>query len=403
MVKVAAVFAVVLILLNLKLPLFLGMLGGAALLAVLFGISVPDFGRIFVNSLTSWETWEVVIALYVIMLLQQMLVKRKHLELAQESLNGLGHERRLNAALAAIFIGMMPSAAAVTICGKIMDDMAGDSLTRPEKAFCANYYRHIPEGILPTFPLIIIACSLSGVPVASFILGMLPMVFVLGGLAFVFYLRKVPKTDPNKRQDSQPTKSKKESFKGVVQGLWTIFVAILVIILFDVPTWLAVIGVIVVNIFVSHFDLPEMGEMVVGAFQWKIILGTIMVFVFKNVLVFTGMVDKLPDYFNRLPIPTFLTLALLFFFGSLVASTTAVGTTFVPLAFTMLPGGMPLLVLLMGFSAAASELSPTHVCLAVVSEYFDISLGALLKKTLPVVLSYCIILTGYYLILSQLF
>ena len=67
----------------------------------------------------------------------------------------------------------------------------------------------------------------------------------------------------------------------------------------------------------------------------------------------------------------------------------------------MMPGGMPLLVLLMGFSAAASELSPTHVCLAVVSEYFHISLGALLKKTLPVVLSYCIILTGYYLILSQ--
>ena len=57
-----------------------------------------------------------------------------------------------------------------------------------------------------------------------------------------------------------------------------------------------------------------------------------MVFVFKNVMVDTGVVDRLPDYFGRLPIPTFLTLALLFFFGSLVASTTAVGTTFVPLA-----------------------------------------------------------------------
>ena len=272
LLKVAVVFAAVLILLNLKLPLFLGMFAGAVLLALLFGIGPADFAGITWYSLKSGETWEIVVALYLIMLLQQMLVKRNHLQLAQESLNGLFRDRRLNAALASIFIGMMPSAAAVTICGKIMDDTAGDSLTRPEKAFCANYYRHIPEGILPTFPLIIIACSLSGVPVASFILGMLPMVFVMAALAFLFYLRKVPKEDPNRTQKETEKKSKKENLLGVARGLWTIFAAILVIIVFGVPTWLAVAGVIVVNVFVSRFSLKETGEMAAAAFDWKILL-----------------------------------------------------------------------------------------------------------------------------------
>ena len=102
-----------------------------------------------------------------------------------------------------------------------------------------------------------------------------------------------------------------------------------------------------------------------------------------------------------LPIPNYLTLALLFFFGTLVASSTAVGSAFIPLAFSMIPdGGVTLLVLLMGFSYAAAQMSPTHVCLAVVTEYFGVTMGAVIKKILPVVSTYCVILLGYYLLLG---
>lgn len=400
LIKVIVVFVAILVLLNLKLPLFSGMLGGTVLLLIFFGIGIPEFGDIAFRSVTSWGTLEVVIALYVIILLQRMLEKRKFLTLAQESLNGLMKDRRLNAAFASIFIGMMPSAAAVTICGKIMDDTAGDHLTKPEKAFCANYYRHIPEGVLPTYPLIIIACSLSGVPVSSFLFGMIPPVIILIALGYFFYLRKIPKIDD--RPSSGPTVklSKKENLKNLAKSLWTIFFAIVFIIAFDIPTWIAVSGVIVVSIFVDHFKPAEMKEMIISAFEWKTVLGTFCVFIFKDVLISAGLLELLPGYFSKLPIPVYLTLALLFFFGTMVASSTAVGSAFVPLAFTMLPGGMPLLILLMGFSFAASQMTPTHVCLAVVTEYFGISLGALLKKTLPVMFTYCVILVGYYLLLG---
>ena len=112
LIKVIVVFVAILVLLNLKLPLFSGMLGGTVLLLIFFGIGIPEFGDIAFRSVTSWGTLEVVIALYVITLLQRMLEKRKFLTLAQESLNGLMKDRRLNAAFASIFIGMMPSAAA---------------------------------------------------------------------------------------------------------------------------------------------------------------------------------------------------------------------------------------------------------------------------------------------------
>ena len=102
---------------------------------------------------------------------------------------------------------------------------------------------------------------------------------------------------------------------------------------------------------------------------------------------------------HRLPSHT---LALLFFFGTLVGSSTAAGTAFTPLAFTMLPGGVSLLVLLMGYSWSAAQLSPTHLCMAVACEDFGVTMTSFIRKTIPMVLIYLAVITGYYLLLTTL-
>ena len=51
---------------------------------------------------------------------------------------------------------------------------------------------------------------------------------------------------------------------------------------------------------------------------------------------------------------------------------------------------------------AAMQISPTHICLAIITEYFNVSWGQLMKKTLPVILVFVVILTGYYMLLSGL-
>ena len=63
------------------------------------------------------------------------------------------------------------------------------------------------------------------------------------------------------------------------------------------------------------------------------------------------------------------------------------------------PGGMPIMVYLMCITHAASMVSPTHVCLVVASDYFHVTLGELVRKTLPVSLAFCALMTVYYNIL----
>ena len=392
----AAVFLVILTLLNLKLPLYLGMLGGTAATMLLFGIGIADFGGVALQSVTSWGTLEIVIALYVISLLQAALERRFHLQHAQSAMNGLFRDQRMNVALASIFIGMMPAPSAVTICGKMVDDMAGEHLSPAEKACCASYYRHVTEGVLPTFPVIVMACSLSGVSEAAFFVAMLPMVAVLIGLGFLFYLRKVPLEEKSAGSGA----SKRENLRLLLRSLWTMLAAILIIVVLGLPAWLAVLIVVVINVFVDRFTLRELKGILVEAFNWQIIVATFFIFIFKDTLLFTGIFTRLPDYFAKLPIPIYITMALLFFFGTVVAGSNAVGATFTPLAFSMIPGGgVSLLVLLMGFVYSASQISPTHICVAIAAEYFNVSLGTLIGKILPMIATYCLIIVGYYQIL----
>lgn len=90
-----------------------------------------------------------------------MLEKRGSLNLDQESLNHLFNNRRVTASLAPLFLGLLPSASIVVICGQIVDRTVGNDLTTEEKAFITTFYRHIPESFLPTSASVMIGITLT--------------------------------------------------------------------------------------------------------------------------------------------------------------------------------------------------------------------------------------------------
>ena len=68
----------------------------------------------------------------------------------------------------------------------------------------------------------------------------------------------------------------------------------------------------------------------------------------------------------------------------------------------MIPdGGAFLLALLMNVSFASSQLSPTHICTAIISDYFGVTFFATVKKLLPLFLLTVLIACGYYIKVQQ--
>lgn len=100
----------------------------------------------------------------------------------------------------------------------------------------------------------------------------------------------------------------------------------------------------------------------------------------------------------------FLVLVILYAFGTLVAGSSAAAAAFIPLAYTMIPdGGAFLLALLMNVSFASSQLGPTHICMAIISDYFGVTFFATVKKLLPLFLLTVLIACGYYMLLTAVF
>lgn len=126
--------------------------------------------------------------------------------------------------------------------------------------------------------------------------------------------------------------------------------------------------------------------------------------IFKEVLTFTGVIERLPGYFELLPIPPVIIFALIFFFGTIVAGSKAIIALTLPLAFATIPsGGLALMILLMSITYIAMQVSPTHICLAIITEHYGTSFIDLVKKTLPVLISFLIIASIYSYILYILF
>lgn len=397
-IKLIVIFTGIVFFIKLKKPLYISILVGAVISVILYRIPIITSFQLAFKSCTSKDTISLVLAFYTITYVQRMMEKRGHLLLAEKSLDNIFNSRRINAMIAPFVIGLLPSAGAVLIAAPIVQNASGDYLTREEQTFITSYYRHISEAFLPTYSSILLALDLSGVDMTKFVVGMLPMVAILFILGYVFYVRKIPKSN-----GISQSKDKKDDIINLIISLWPIAVTITIILTLKIPVYMAVIPVIIVSAILNKFSVDELIPMVKTAFETKLIVSTVMIMIFKELLTFTGVIGRLPEYFEKLPIHPAIIFSLIFVIGTLVAGSQAIIALALPLAFATIPdGGLALMILLMCMTYIAMQVSPTHICLAIVTEAFDVSFIELVKKTFPILIIFTAITAVYSYLLFML-
>lgn len=387
----AIVFAAIIGLMAICRPLYQAILGGIILTIILYKIPLLEAGGYVVSVVTTWSSMSVLVAFYLITFFQRVLSAREQLKLAQNDLNGIFHNRRINTAGSAIFIGLLPAAAAMTLCSQIVKDATDGYMDKREQAFVTSWVRHIPESILPTYTSVLLMLSLSGVQTASYVIGMVIPVIMLMGIGYYFGLRKIPK-DPG----TPISTNKKQDVINLFKHLWSLMMVVFLILAFKVPVVWAVLVVIVLCIFVYRLKWTEVRPMFKSAIEAKLLLNTFLVLVLKEFIGATGVLALLPEVMQKLPLPTYLIFAILFFVVTIISGSSAAIAMGVPLAFAAMPVTTPLVVYLMGIVHAASQIGPTHTCLMAASEYYEITIGELIRKTIPSALLFCALMTIYY-------
>jgi uncharacterized protein len=402
------VFAVIIVMLNLKptikgkkrkITLNIAMLVGIIVAIVLYRIPLNRVGILAVNTVFNWEdTLSLCLVTYLITFLQRMMQQKNHLNQAQEALSAIFNSRRVNATVAPMLIGLLPSPAAAFIAGDMVKSATDGYLDSEEQTFVTSYFRHISESCLPTYTGIMLGLSLASVATSSFLIGMIIPVAMLILLGYLVYVRKVPKE----------TGLPKETNVGhrwlqLFQSLWAIALIVALILAFNMPVYLACAISTVLYFFVNRIQPKSVVPYIKSAFEWNIMSNIVVVMYFKNILSESGVITLLPEAFQKLPLPMPLVFALIFLIGTVIAGSNGIIAMCMPMAYATIPnGGTPLLILLMCSSYIAMQVSPTHVCLTLIAEHFHTSLGAIVKKTIPVLGLFVVFLIPYYYLLTVL-
>ncbi len=391
------VFFIIIGLLAMRRPLYQAILGGVAATALLYQIPPMQFVLRTSMVITKWSSLSVLLSLYMITFLQRSLESRSQIKLAQRDLNGIFHNRRINTAGAALFIGLLPSAASMILCSEIVKEATDGYLKPKEQAFVASWFRHIPESTLPTYTAVLLMLNLSGVEISGFLVGMIVPVATLGILGYVTYLRRIPKTPGDSAGGSWARNALR-----LLSHLWSLLLILALILFLGFQVVTAVLISIAAAVLVYRVRPGELKLMFGSAFEKKMLSNTFLVLVLKELIDDTGVLALLPEAMSAFPLPPYLIFALLFFTATVISGATGAIAMGTPLAFAAIHGGMPLMVYLMCVTHAASQISPTHVCLVVASDYFHVTLGDLVRKTLPVSLLFCVLMTAYYQLLLLL-
>ena len=192
LLKLAVLFAVIIWMLWRKRPLWQAISAGLLALALLYQISLFQWPALVFGVFQNTGSLDILNSLYHNTFLQRMLESLQQLRYAQSDLNNLFHNRRINAAGAPMFIGLLPSAAAMILCGDIVKEATQDYLEPKEQAFVTSWFRHIPESTLPTYASVLLMANLANVSLNDFLPRMLiPIAVLVFILIFIVYT-KIP-------------------------------------------------------------------------------------------------------------------------------------------------------------------------------------------------------------------
>lgn len=391
--KLSAVFILIVSFVKYRLPLWSAMLCGTVLTILLFRVPQPAAWRLIYRASTSGATIALLLAFYSITYLQRMMEKRRYLSRIEKAMERVFKNKRINIILTPVVIGLLPSAGAVLLAAPIVDKSAGSSLSAEDKTFVTSYYRHIPESLLPTYSSILLALQLSGQDMTRFVLFMLPMAAVLMFLGYIFYVRRVPaRIDEKERAEM----TERQAVLDLLTCLWPIAATVFTVLVFKIPVHYAILGVVPVFSLTARFSLQELLPMLYTAAEKRLLFTTVVIMQFKEILMYTGILTRLPDYFAALVLPPAVIFGLIFFAGTLVSGGQAMIALCLPMSVAAVPGGgLGFFIFVMCVVYIAMQISPAHICLEIVCGAFNTSFIGLVRRTLPVLACFLIICSAY--------
>jgi integral membrane protein (TIGR00529 family) len=394
--KLAFVFAAIVIALRKKVPVSVTLFSAGLLTALLFLVSPGDLLDGYWRLVTSNRFISLTSIIILITILGSLLRELGTLAKLSEACRDLYGGKRTAAAVVPPLIGLMPMPGGALLSAPLVDSVLNEPQYPAHLKCAVNYWsRHVVEHFMPIYPGIILSEAVTGMPALHLALMQSPLAIVMATLGFIFMLRRIAPSTGKRGELKRP-------LIGIVQSLWPIILAILLYGLLRLDLWLAVLISLFLLIIFARPNRRMIGRSFKTGLTYKLIFLVFGILSFQTALEISGAIASIQRLSVEYGFPEELIIISVGFTAGLL---TGMYAAFVALAYSLLAGFLYqpeinsaniFLAYLSGY--LGMMLSPTHLCLVLTNEYFRSNLLSVYKILIwPAIL---LGLAGYLIYLS---
>jgi len=190
LIKILVIFAFILILIKKKLNIGLSLILASFLFWLLFRIPFSRFPSVFPLGFFAYENIDLLLSVFSIMLLGNLLSNNGELVQLVQGIEERIHDSRLVSPALSALVGLLPMPGGALFSAPLIEASSSSSSSSNQLLTFINYwYRHLWEYFLPLYPVILMASSLTGLPLSWIIIHHLPftLLALIGGWLVIKY------------------------------------------------------------------------------------------------------------------------------------------------------------------------------------------------------------------------
>ncbi len=384
--KVFGVFAVVVFMIRMKVPLGISMITGAVLVAFLFKRGPIWTGRTVLEICWEKDTGAFVLLIAQVLALSMVLEKSGQISRLTESLRAFVTNRKLASAILPAIVGFLPMPGGALFSAPMVQAATGDLILDEHKKVEVNHwFRHIWEYSWPLYPGIIYTATLLRLEIKQLLLMMFPLSIMAIAMGFLFVMRGVKVSEGA----APPATGRRRAVGRFLFELSPFMLIIALYLAAGVPLlWsmlAALIYAVVMNLARGNVGLPRLlKEILTSTHYLNFIIMAYGVILFGEMLQESGAVKEISLFFKSSDFPVLIVVTVLPFVIGFVAGITIVYcmTTFPLLLALPAVGADPIPYIVLAFTAGfmGTMLSPLHACLVLSSQYFKGSMGRVILR-----------------------
>ncbi|MBM4309301.1 MAG: DUF401 family protein, partial [Deltaproteobacteria bacterium] len=370
LIKIGIVFAVIIILMYRKVSLWLSLLLSTFLLGILFRLPLSMILMDIVASIIDTKTLFLIGAFVSLLFFSNLLKETGRMNQIMEGFRSTLKDVRLVIALLPAIIGLMPIAGGALVSAPMVVDGSDELKLTPERRTFINYwFRHLWEYVLPTYPALVLAASLIGIPVRKLCWLNLPLTpaAILSGILVGYW-------GVSKSTKEYKNLSGRRAFSILLKNLTPLLFALILVVGFKMELVYAFGITIAGMILIFRINRKTVLKGFKDSIGVELLLGVAFVMGFKRVLESSQAIPAVSEVLSSLGIPFWLIAMLVPLLVGVVTGVTIapIGIGF-PILIPLLhdhPDFLYYMSLAFAGGIGGVLLSPLHLCLILTKEYF---------------------------------